>query len=596
MFDSAILDVLVGLVSIYLLLSLACSALVEFINDVRNRRGAALEAKVRELLGPAAFAQFCALPGFLALKSSEKSQFAWLRADGSDFPAYIPNETFAELALAWKLRHGHNRELPAAQRDPFEAALARLYTDCGGDTAAFKQSVAFWFGQAMERMSGRFRQATNRWMAAVAVVLVVAVNADTLRMAERLYADPALRKAAVEQAEQLSKAQTLDELMKASAEPGATPAPPERLANLRDVLAEVPVLGWSEKAAGPQNWEAWLQRLTGYLITVLALMMGSDFWFNALRKLVRIRTSLKPDSNPSGDEGKAKTPPPSPAPQTIARLGADIAPELLGAAISGADWAGLAYDLNGSGLDRPVAPDSPWQLAAYFSAAQGSQAVLLRHGENGQQVLAFRGTEIGEMADIKTDLDCAPVPWSRFPALPAAAPELQIHEGFGAGLAVLWPELIARLDPAQPVTISGHSLGGALAMLAAYALHQHRAPGSANPVFRIAAVYTYGQPRVGNRAFAEAYDLALLGKTWRLVNNRDMVTRVPPQIMAFQHAGQCLYLDGEGRLHRDPSAWFQFLDRLPLDRDNLRAQLLEYGLDHPIKRYRERLAALQLPS
>src|SRR5690606_37727833 len=72
----------------------------------------------------------------------------------------------------------------------------------------------------------------------------------------------------------------------------------------------------------------------------------------------------------------------------------------------------------------------------------------------------------------------------------------------------------------QPLT--GHSLGGALAVLATAVLKI----GLRMPV---AGVYTYGQPRVGDAEFCRVYDQVLKDITFRYVNDADVVPHLPPE-------------------------------------------------------------------
>ena len=78
--------------------------------------------------------------------------------------------------------------------------------------------------------------------------------------------------------------------------------------------------------------------------------------------------------------------------------------------------------------------------------------------------------------------------------------------------------------------VTGHSLGGALAMLFALRLKLRRG-------LTVAGVYTFGQPRVGNLPFSLAYDKALRTCTYRVVHADDLVPRVPWLLGAFRHCG-----------------------------------------------------------
>lgn len=117
-----------------------------------------------------------------------------------------------------------------------------------------------------------------------------------------------------------------------------------------------------------------------------------------------------------------------------------------------------------------------------------------------------------------------------------------VHAGFAAGLdEVLDAELIPLLDRygvGRSVWLTGHSLGGALATLAAAAVPY------------AAGVYTFGAPRVGNAAFANSLGVPL----WRFVNDADLVTTVPPVApdarmqwlpSGYAHGGTRIHLDDD---------------------------------------------------
>ena len=96
-----------------------------------------------------------------------------------------------------------------------------------------------------------------------------------------------------------------------------------------------------------------------------------------------------------------------------------------------------------------------------------------------------------------------------------------------------------------PLLITGHSLGGALALLCAHRLALQTVP--------IHSVHTFGQPRVGDHAFAAAYDSLLGDRTYRVVNQNDVVPRLPGVLLGYQHAGHLAFLNGAGRLVGDPA-------------------------------------------
>jgi len=127
-----------------------------------------------------------------------------------------------------------------------------------------------------------------------------------------------------------------------------------------------------------------------------------------------------------------------------------------------------------------------------------------------------------ECQDLFTDLDALPQAW------PAGG---KVHRGFVGALDRVWKQVegqLAALD--MPVLYTGHSLGAALATLAA----GRRPPDT---------LYTFGSPRVGDAAF-----VGTLAKTaaYRYVNCCDVVAQVPPAV--YQPAGVLRYIDSGGRL------------------------------------------------
>lgn len=145
------------------------------------------------------------------------------------------------------------------------------------------------------------------------------------------------------------------------------------------------------------------------------------------------------------------------------------------------------------------------ELLATFDR-DGTQAILV--SAQPGLILAFRGTEATSLADIKADVDAVSVP------CPSGG---RVHRGFRQAYDRVAGELQAALaDHAdRPLLICGHSLGGALATVAAKSLHH---PAG------LAACYTYGSPRVGDADWVDGMKTPL----YRMVNAADCVTLLPP--------------------------------------------------------------------
>lgn len=95
------------------------------------------------------------------------------------------------------------------------------------------------------------------------------------------------------------------------------------------------------------------------------------------------------------------------------------------------------------------------------------------------------------------------------------------------------------------IMITGHSLGGAMAILAAADIKIK--------FHRVDEVYTFGQPRVGNAAFANWYETQI-PQTYRLVHNADIVPHVPPSNFGFQHSSTQLWYAGDMQTYKTCSA------------------------------------------
>lgn len=165
-------------------------------------------------------------------------------------------------------------------------------------------------------------------------------------------------------------------------------------------------------------------------------------------------------------------------------------------------------------------------------------------------VTAFRGTEPAQILDWLSD--------GKAPMVPHSSGRGLVHWGFHTALEAVYPglrEAIAEFGAGRSVWFTGHSLGGALAMLAAARVRFD------DPALTADGVYTFGQPRVFDRRLAAAYDSTLEGRTMRFVNNNDVVPRVPPGPL-YKHVARMRYFDAAGRLReKDPGLLGGLSDR-----------------------------------
>jgi triacylglycerol lipase len=135
----------------------------------------------------------------------------------------------------------------------------------------------------------------------------------------------------------------------------------------------------------------------------------------------------------------------------------------------------------------------------------------------------------------------------------------KVHGGFLRALCVVWDDILQIIaeaqTKAQPIWITGHSLGGALATLAAarFSLEMDKP---------VRGIYTFGQPRVGDREFARIFDAELKQRVFRFVNNNDIVTRIPTREIGYSHVGSLRFFDSNGDIYDDVSWWQDFLETI----------------------------------
>jgi triacylglycerol lipase len=198
-----------------------------------------------------------------------------------------------------------------------------------------------------------------------------------------------------------------------------------------------------------------------------------------------------------------------------------------------------------------------------FLDRDGAQAYLL--GTKKDLIVVCRGTEPHEWNDLKADANA----WT------VLAEVGRLHRGFKQEVDDLWPMIERAIRENQrPVWFAGHSLGGAMATVCAGRCKLSSIPS--NPK----ALFTFGSPRVGNRAYIHAVKLP----HYRWVHNNDIVARVPPRWLGYKHSGFELYLDSKSQL-RNIVSWNRVRDRFRGFWTGLLMGRIDYLSDHPIRTY-----------
>lgn len=225
---------------------------------------------------------------------------------------------------------------------------------------------------------------------------------------------------------------------------------------------------------------------------------------------------------------------------------ADNGYELVGDVVPGAGQSGEGKDI--WGVESPP--------------MSGGQAYVATTGDN--LIVSFRSTASDDgwelTMNVLTDLKAYPTKISFIAdTVPKAEQyrKINVHAGFHNEYLRYRERILEYVGqhPDKNIYVTGHSLGGALAVLNGFDIAAH----TQRPV----TVFTFGQPRVGGKKFREAYE-ELVPDSYRVVVDGDPVARIPGMLIDYAHVGKLLQFDQEGaQLPPDDiqsSALFQLFD------------------------------------
>ncbi|HEX5735735.1 MAG TPA: hypothetical protein VF131_23105 [Blastocatellia bacterium] len=356
---SNLLEVAIGMIFVYLLLSLLCSALSELIESLIKFRARDLEKGVGKLLNnPELTKNFFNHP--LIKPLGEK-------------PSYIPARTFTltlwnlattEAAKGKEISAGVTQDLKAIRdliasldgekNGNIKASLLTLIDEAGNDINRARANIEGWYNDAMDRVSGWYKRRVHWILMVIGLLAAGILNIDTITVTRTLWYDDTLRKSVVTAADTYVKGNQPPPTQ-AAPPPQGGPVVPKDAANpaeqakdalkrVNDVQAEINRLalpiGWihEPKANDPKyaddkenaeynkdleayltdprrfpenNFASWFLKVLGILFTALAVSQGAPFWFDLLNKFIVIRSTVKPREKSQEQPSKDK-----PAPET----------------------------------------------------------------------------------------------------------------------------------------------------------------------------------------------------------------------------------------------------------------------------------------
>ncbi len=279
MFGLQVLDIALGMMFVYLLLSLVCTAVTELIAGIFRLRAKTLVVGIGKLLHDSEVEK----------KFFEHPLIKSLEIKGRK-PSYIPAETFRLAVSNILAGEGTLKSMTdvkaAVTRLPMDSELRKvmliLADEAGDSINALQENVETLFNNSMQRVSGWYKSKAQTITFFVALAVAFIANADTVQITRSLSNDPALRQALVAQAQEFAKRDSV---------------PAQNIESAINGIQGLGIpLGWKE---APQNW---LSKIIGIFLSTLAMTLGAPFWFDLLKKIVNIRStgSLKESSKGEG--------------------------------------------------------------------------------------------------------------------------------------------------------------------------------------------------------------------------------------------------------------------------------------------------------
>jgi|SRR5665213_290242 len=286
---STVLEVAIGITFVYLLLAMLCSTVNEWISGLLNARASNLKEAIGELLndqkmqdGKDFLQAFYGHPMITGLmKKGVHPSYILARSFAATLMDLATGSVQGSITFA-DLQKGI-QDLPAGD---VRTSLLTLIQNTQGSLERAQRDIEGWFNDTMDRASGWYRRRTQVWTILIAAAVTVAINADTLNIARHLWVDPTVRATIVAQAGAASSQGGTQQI---------------------DQLGQL--MGWSATTLRNVDAWGWFMRITGWILTVIAVSMGAPFWFDVLNKFVNLRNTGRSPSESAKSPEKPLAPP-----------------------------------------------------------------------------------------------------------------------------------------------------------------------------------------------------------------------------------------------------------------------------------------------
>jgi hypothetical protein len=328
MFGSEILDVAIGLVLIFLLLSLICSSAREAIEAVLKDRAGDLERGIGEMLndrdrrsllpnvyqhplinglfkGDYKAGKTRNLPSYIPPRAFALAIVDIVKSSVPQAANTVANVAEATTATARAAADFKDAVLHLPQNSDLRSALLPLIEAAGNDMSRVRQNIEDWYNATMDRVSGWYKRRTQIIIAILGFAIAGIMNVDAIAIMRYLNTNQTARSIMVAEAERRTE----------HAQPSSSDL--EHPLTFLERQGGIP-LGWVIRR-GPNQSEAdferdwrrapntlytWLLKIAGILFTGFAVSLGAPFWFDVLNRFMVIRSTIKPQEKSPEEKSK----------------------------------------------------------------------------------------------------------------------------------------------------------------------------------------------------------------------------------------------------------------------------------------------------
>ena len=308
MFDIGFLDIILGLIFVYLLFSTLVTLLVEYVSAYLQLRGKNLRKIITRALDDDIG------PNEISEEFYNHPLIKYLSKKKGKLPSYISSDKFAKVVLDLirtgadlkQLGHSSNLEentklseaidkMPDVLGPETKSLLKSFAKESAEDINDFGERLENWFDETVERGKGWFSRQIKWVTLGVSIVVAIGLNVDTIRIYQELSQDDELRAEIAASASDYFKS-------------AKKPDDPEELEEFNTAQRELEHfykeeikgevnrlgLGWNQTSLQRMNSvRGFLLTLIGWVMTGFAISLGAPFWFGMFNKISAIRSTGK---------------------------------------------------------------------------------------------------------------------------------------------------------------------------------------------------------------------------------------------------------------------------------------------------------------